>query len=115
MRISRGRFGEQEERAAVTMPEWGRASEREGGEMAAAPVAKLGLTFTLLTSTALLGPGFVARAQQVEAPKVDLYGDPLPDKAVARMGTVLLRHPLSHIGIATAFAPDSRLLATHDG
>jgi WD40 repeat protein len=44
-----------------------------------------------------------------QPPKVDLFGDPLPEGAVARMGSIRLRHP----GLAGyRFLPDSRLLTT---
>lgn len=43
-------------------------------------------------------------------PKRDRFGDPLPDGAIARLGSLRLRHeqPIT----AGAFSPDSRMLAT---
>ncbi|MBI3411083.1 MAG: WD40 repeat domain-containing protein [Planctomycetes bacterium] len=47
-----------------------------------------------------------------EKPRVDLYGDPLPEGAVLRLGTVRLRHP----GVlAIAFSADGRKLISFGG
>jgi WD40 repeat protein len=53
----------------------------------------------------------VGAASAAEAgPRLDASGDPLPERAVARIGTLRLRQP-SRIH-AVAFSPDGKLLAT---
>jgi RNA polymerase sigma factor (sigma-70 family) len=62
------------------------------------------------------GPGGEP-AQQADSPnrtdgpgtRVDAFGDPLPDGALARMGTVQLRH--ERLATAT-FSPDGKMIAT---
>ncbi|HYT89754.1 MAG TPA: WD40 repeat domain-containing protein [Gemmataceae bacterium] len=50
---------------------------------------------------------------QVDAqpPRIDHLGDPLPERAIARLGSTRLGHQDRHLS-AAVFSPDSRLLAT---
>ena len=67
--------------------------------------------FTLcLATTLVLWLCDLARA---EPPAVDRHGDPLPAGAVARLGTVRLRH--THPIFALAYSPDGKVLAAADG
>src|SRR5262249_15501747 len=64
----------------------------------------------LVTGASLLQPPPPRVAQPVGGPRVDAHGDALPARAVARLGTVRLRHarPVEFL----ALPPDAALLAT---
>ncbi|MSQ93303.1 MAG: hypothetical protein EXR98_01965 [Gemmataceae bacterium] len=55
-------------------------------------------------------PSAIAQTEKPSPAAVDRYGDPLPDRAIARLGTMRLRHGLSASRIA--FAPGGKVLAS---
>jgi WD40 repeat protein len=60
-----------------------------------------------------VGPGPKPAPRAAEAPLADRLGDPLPRQALARLGTVRLRHGQAiH---CASFSPDGRLLASASG
>ena len=51
-------------------------------------------------------------AEQADRPKTDTLGDPLPDAALLRMGTIRFRHPGSIVDMA--LSPDDKTVVTAD-
>src|SRR2546427_9716943 len=66
----------------------------------------------LLVLSALDGPMAAAGADPTteKRPRVDAFGAPLPEGAVARIGTVQLRQPSEVCSVV--YSPDGKLLAT---
>ena len=56
------------------------------------------------------GEGGKAAPEEKKPAKLDAYGDPLPDAAMARMGTVRFRSTMYVQSLA--FSPDAKMIAT---
>ena len=72
-----------------------------------------GLMPSKIASQAEVPKAQVAQAEPPKAtkakPRVDLFGDPLPDGAISRLGTIRLRHAME---TSLAFAPGGKILAS---
>ncbi|MHC4400928.1 MAG: M56 family metallopeptidase [Planctomycetota bacterium] len=81
-------------------------------ESAVAALKRLGTRLALDDEAQTVGPleGTIASDRESTA-RTDLYGDSLPDGALARMGTVRLHHRGHALGVA--FSPDGKTLASH--
>jgi WD40 repeat protein len=67
------------------------------------------LALAALVSAPCVAPGADGEKPKAKGtPRIDLSGDPLPEGAVARLGTVRLRHPRPVE--AVGFSPDGKLL-----
>ena len=64
----------------------------------------------LLVLIDIASPVHAAEPGRKQVPAVDAYGDPLPERAVARIGTVRLRQPSEVCSVV--YSPDGKLLAT---
>ncbi len=53
-------------------------------------------------------------AQEKPEPRVDLYGDPLPPGAIARMGSIRGRPDSMYGGLGTVISPDGKVVVTSD-
>jgi RNA polymerase sigma factor (sigma-70 family) len=72
----------------------------------------VGIVFAYGLSATNPQPAVESSEPQAEEqkPRTDRYGDPLPDGAVARLGTVRFREPYTHF-YAVNFSPDGQSLA----
>jgi WD40 repeat protein len=73
------------------------------------------ITFLVLPAGLADGAQLPEPKADGQKPKTDLYGDPLPTGAIARCGTMRLRHPYTRDSADAAFAPDGKSIATKDG
>src|SRR5262249_54294488 len=67
---------------------------------------------TVLLLIGLFGPGAAVPPAMTapSAARADLLGDPLPDGALARVGTLRFRHGATIVSVA--YAPDGKSVAT---
>src|SRR5260370_42239201 len=89
---------------------------RKGFEMSARITSAFSLVLGLLLLPGARSqvPALVETAAKEQQRQVDLYGDPLPPGAIARLGTVRLRHIVRDGSGAAgiAFSPDGKTLVS---
>src|SRR5204863_9367180 len=70
----------------------------------------------VLVLLALVAPVANAADHAAKTPRLDVNGDPLPDGAIARLGTSRFQPPASPFVRAIALSPDGKTVATatHD-
>src|SRR6266851_4261222 len=95
------------------MPKYHPRTPREDSDMAASSIKHFLPSLAVLVGAVLLGAVPPAVAQDAGAAGLDLYGDPLPSGAIARLGTVRLRHG-GNLQCVT-FAPDGKTMVTGGG
>ena len=89
-------------------PPLGMGGSRRGA--VAGFVISLLLTAVTLAQTEPPKPGTAGKAESARTPRLDAEGVPLPDGAIARLGSARFRFP-SGTGGPIVFSPDGKLLA----
>src|SRR5215470_7798820 len=82
---------------------------KEGREPTMSRIGLLSLIWLVLSLSGVSGREPVPKAKPA---RTDLYGDPLPQGAVARLGTLRFRHQEEVCVCALAFSPDGKVLAS---
>src|SRR5262245_389294 len=78
----------------------------------AATMSRIGLLSLIWLVLSLSGVSGREPASKAKPARTDLYGDPLPQGAVARLGTLRFRHQEALEVCALAFSPDGKVLAS---